>query len=364
MQQRNLRVRSSLPLGNGAVSCDMLVTHKTDGSGSRLRCVFATTEARAIQLYHLAPMTVDTETTKEEMFGRINWANNNIKHPHIRKNCHIANTGGGTADELVDVVNNLHMLHESAATDGCSPVLADLVSLGHFSNAFRVGKESSGSVTELYPHGDDVLPESPVYVCAWTTECNLDGRLSLPMPVAKVEGVTVNTTVMLLGTALRNCFMNTAFNVDVAPTEIGASPEVCNILYIPPMEMRLTHGMHSAISDEDSGYVRNASSQSGRTYYGFNGVTCRDETRQRLMVFADDQYTTVPLLCGCAIRDNKRFERAHVPIIFAPSSGLEYIFSDNPDGRVLLTIDGTVWGAIDPTRRERFDSVLWVEGDF
>ena len=144
----------------------------------------------------------------------------------------------------------------------------------------------------------------------------------------------------------------------------------CNIIYNQPSEIRLTHGMSSVFAPLDTAYFHTDAEEMdtrlhGRVHIGLNGVKCVDKTRQRLLVFCEASFATVPLICGCSLRDNKRYERAHIPLFLAPSNGIEYVFRDDTlRNMITLTIDGTFWGYIDTTKRTKFDDVWWLEGTF
>lgn len=354
MAAHSMKVNTSLPLGDGAVSCDMLVV----AHAQRVHVMFACSDPEAVELLHAPEFPIagegfsDGDLTMAEAYSCVRWANAEIKRMHICKNCSVSEAGG-PMEELIMTMLDMTRLHPCAV-----PIVRQVspsecsMDVQNEASPERVNKEREGVVVRLSRASQGAGPA----LARWTLPISTlsgAGLLNLPMPVPRTSGGTVNTTIMLIGDALQSCFLHKAhlFERPSADTHTGSSNDVIpfpewmavrsidasksNIIYLPPMEPRLTHGL-SCVFPWPAPPERplNGVDLDGRFHVGLNGCRVWDRTMHRLVICAEVSMATVPLLCGCVIRNAKRFERAHIPVIFAPSMGIQYDFRDKPDGRI------------------------------
>ena len=100
-----------------------------------------------------------------------------------------------------------------------------------------------------------------------------------------------------------------------------------------------------------------------REYFGISGTHLVDNTSLRAVTFYDVLFLTLPVVCGCFVR-NSAFPDAFVPltVVERVTRDQPIVFSDNPDGskNIVMSIAGVPCYLIDPTQRVHFNSVDWV----
>jgi hypothetical protein len=109
-------------------------------------------------------------------------------------------------------------------------------------------------------------------------------------------------------------------------------------------------------------------SPSSREYFGASGARLRDDTRCHLVSFCDVGFQTVPVVCGCHVRDGLNYEQAHVPlsIMERVTRREPLVFYDGPEGSNLVQF--RVMGSsgvyrtmsINILEREEFGGIIWV----
>jgi hypothetical protein len=126
------------------------------------------------------------------------------------------------------------------------------------------------------------------------------------------------------------------------------------VTYLPECQGdSLIHGIHYPTPSAQG-------IESGRCVVVINGAVGIDNTALGLVRFAEYNSMCVPLVCGCAVRDRARFERAHIPLVFVPTNAPAFRFEDSSFGRVRLFENDSVRGEIDITRKEKHGDVWWV----
>lgn len=101
-----------------------------------------------------------------------------------------------------------------------------------------------------------------------------------------------------------------------------------------------------------------------RTHVGVSGSVIEDNTSFHLSTYCDVGFQTMPLLCGCFIKDSVNFRDAYIPTTvmerMTRSSG-PFTFNDGPAGTgvVVVSIGGRLY-KIDVLNRENFGGVTWV----
>jgi hypothetical protein len=111
-----------------------------------------------------------------------------------------------------------------------------------------------------------------------------------------------------------------------------------------------------------------------RAHVGITGARAVDCTAQRLVVFIDVGFHTLPLVCGCLVRNSILWRTSHVPLeLTADLSVAEPVrFEDGPSCVVLVARESKQEGApdtppelhrvfIDTQRRHEFGGVPWLE---
>jgi hypothetical protein len=119
------------------------------------------------------------------------------------------------------------------------------------------------------------------------------------------------------------------------------------------------HNLHFAL---------NKRSPSDREHFGVSGSRLRDDTRLHLVSFCDVGFQTVPIVCGCYVKDGLNYEKAHVPlsIMERVTRREPIVFFDGPEGSNLVQF--RVMGSsgayrtmnINILEREEFGGVNWV----
>jgi hypothetical protein len=296
-----------------------------------------------------------SELSMESIRQCLLWCNDAIKRPHIQQNCFVRGADGPMAD-VMRHLGDMTQLHPSAVTPSTRLATVECAT----SEA-----SSSGCVaaeTILTP-----ADQEDVGVCAWRLAIT-EGMLTVPFPSCTASGAHANVTVMFLGLEMKDVFLHTS--TAARPREEGgeAAPrwfadnrvdpaEGCRIMYMAPVPAMLPRGMNSQFF-----FRGDADMFQGRLHVGLCGAKCLDMTARRMLIFSEVNESTVPLICGCGLRDSRRFERAHIPFIMMPYSGSLYLFTDNEDGTVAVHVDNRLWGNVDTTKRHKFKGVWWLEG--
>lgn len=79
---------------------------------------------------------------------------------------------------------------------------------------------------------------------------------------------------------------------------------------------------------------RSIQDPNNREYFGISGVHFVDNTNRRLIIFYDVMFMTVPVICGCFLRNSTSFPDTFVPLTVPERVTRSHpiVFNDNPDG--------------------------------
>lgn len=205
-----VRVRTSLPLGIGSTSCDIVVV-RNDTTDLLL---FASNHPCKLELLHSPAheyVEVDEATlSTANIVATIKWANSEMKHKHIRYNSHIVN-----ADFMGDIVSFqvmfdaiLRKLHPSGLSSD-NAVRCHVESITSTDDRNRRGQEVRGKIVRIIEPADAPLNDASTFdaVCGvWALSCPRSEIINVPLPVARYESDTVNTTVITLGNETPDIF--------------------------------------------------------------------------------------------------------------------------------------------------------------
>jgi hypothetical protein len=168
----------------------------------------------------------------------------------------------------------------------------------------------------------------------------------------------MNSTIIVLGPLVHAKFdglWTYAANVvrDGAPKTLETvNTSRATITYIPESRERdMPRGMH---------YPTELALVGGSRVYMLCGSRGCDNTALGFVRFAKYEGMCVPLVCGCAVRDSVRFERAHIPLVFVPDDLTVHRFEDGAYGKIELFKNDAVYGVIDVAQKELHGSVWWV----
>lgn len=350
---------TNLALGNGTHCCDMLIVR----DGDRVLNMLATDDIDNVNFYCSPRITLSDEmipVEPQQIIESIAWANEAFKRVHIGNNCRMLSNGMQFVERLIVAMTDVTRLHKSAVVEGATPVPCKLVWGDPNPDCGRKGKEWEGRVVRMERIIQAYACNDPVYVAAWTCDVPENGALRIPQALGRVQGVTVNSTVMMLGSSFKNAFSLYSHTVDQVSTD-NAPPYLrrfdisqCKIMYFDPAtskSARMSHGFSCELVDV---------SEVPRSNICMNGCEFNDETRNRLAMVCEMNMVSVMMICGCVVKDTLRFERSHVPFMLAPSLGISFVARDSENGGVSIFADNLLLGVIDVVHRERFDDVLWL----
>jgi hypothetical protein len=105
-------------------------------------------------------------------------------------------------------------------------------------------------------------------------------------------------------------------------------------------------------------------SPESREHHGICGCVLQDKTAKRLMNFYEVMLTTVPVVCGCFIRDCVSFPNSYVTLSVSERVTREcpVVFEDAPDGsnNVIVKIRNVPIYYINLDKRESYSGINWV----
>jgi hypothetical protein len=346
-----LLVDTDLPLGNGTISCDIFVL-SPDYAGDMV-CSLASSSP---DIYLLHSPSLHMNTVRAVNVDHLMWATY-IKSSHISHHC--STRHGSSIESIQRFLADPCVLHKSAVS---------VHNVENLVNATSFEAVSDG-VTRLR-FGDTAIA-GPI-AASWVIDestCLSDEMICLPVPHPVHEQDTINTTYVLVGNKFAALFQGTARVETLNDLTLSLKPdgmaipqgECASYIYLSPLPMKLTCGICSYYHKLPLSVSEYAERFDGRTYVSANGTKAKDNTRLRLMTFTEHCFRTVPLLCGCAIRDGVSYCRAHVPITLIPDRGMFYSFEDCAVS-VIMIVDGMPKLCVDPLNRHRFGEVWWVEG--
>ena len=372
----NAQVRTSLPLGRGDSSCDIVIVRGVGAASNKLLYLVATNNPPALEFYHSPERAfAEADMPARVIASAIRWANKEYKMLHMLSSSRMTDvdqSGISALRNLMAIIVSERGMHPPAVwkAEPANVHRAHIERIEDTSRRNRGGAECKGRIFRLVAEGDMPAPRpidqrddlSPYHcaVVALETDFEEGGPLNVPHPVPRADGSSVNSTVMLLGRAFSNCTgsVHTAKEYSPEPGFPDTTPPwlreydhcECRIMYHPPTTVRLALGFNYTLSPTPG----------DRLCLGLSGVRMIDRTEKRLMICTEVSWFTVPTACGCGIRDLVHFERPHIPLLLSPRYGLEYVFDDHPEG-VKLAIDGVPSGVIRTTSRHQYGGVLWVD---
>lgn len=202
-----IRVRTSLPLGVGSTSCDVVVVRSSNAD----LLLFASNHPGKLELLHSPAheyVEVDEAAlSTANIVATIKWANSEMKHKHIRYNSHIVNAS--FMDDIVafQVMFNaiLLKLHPPGLCSD-NAVRCRVESITSTDGRNRSGQEVRGKIVRIIEPVDTSSSEPAAFdtplnaVCGvWALSCPRSEIINVPLPVARYENDTVNTTVITVG---------------------------------------------------------------------------------------------------------------------------------------------------------------------
>lgn len=99
-----------------------------------------------------------------------------------------------------------------------------------------------------------------------------------------------------------------------------------------------------------------------RFYTGVSGAVVEDRTEQRLVACCDVGFQTIPVVCGCFLRDAVNYKKAHVPLAITERMTRAhgpFVISNNMGPIMNASIGGRTF-VIRMEDRELFGGLLWV----
>jgi hypothetical protein len=337
-----------LHIGKVDVSCDMVLCEL---GGQRLM-MLAVEKPSAVELHHSPSLTFEPAGGDiRDVLTVMYWLRNAALHPYILKNCRVVNSEDGEESfmqELILTMTDPGRLLPSAVkeTNEVDAALA-VVSTAHGEHGGRVS-------TVQRADGKDGL----AVLCCRAAMSDLHS-LSVPALMSRVSGTKVGGVLYMLGKSMSQCFDPYRQTLPPLDTSKGSTPAAfkntgqleCGLMHLMMFRAKLPHGIHSMVPSPIC---------VGRLHVGASGIRVSDVTGKRLVVFVENNMSTLVMMCGCLVRNGLKFERAHVPLLLSPKLGMEFVFGDDPAG-VSLSIDGRQAGLINTENRQRHNGFYWLE---
>jgi hypothetical protein len=213
-------------------------------------------------------------------------------------------------------------------------------------------------------------PAGPCCItAAWTHAMQDSGHLFVP-----TQNVSLScwcSDIVVLGTA--NDKYGITPSVPIAanspwlarlPEKLGPTPPAGNAFVVRMWSAALPfHNLY---------FPMEKASPKERSYTGLSGARLRDDTRQHLVSMCEVGFQTVPVVCGCYVRDGLNYEKAHVPlsIMERVTRRGPLVFFDGPEGtdsvmfRVVSSSGADRVISVNVLDREEFGGVNWVTAKF
>lgn len=261
----------------------------------------------------------------------------------------VAHVGGNLLNDAMDAWDlreNKACIPVPAAFDYCGQELHELSGCTHWAKV--------------------VVPRGPCTVAAaWSHAMPESGALFVPtqnesMPCWCAEILVIGSPNSTQGMPPKRPLMR-SMRWDLMPPHLKFPPN----LDAGPFLIRQ---WSSALPFHNLHFTLAPRSPSSRDYFGASGARLRDDTRSHLVSFCDVGFQTVPVVCGCYVRDGLNYEQAHVPLsIMERATRREpLVFFDGPEGSNLVQF--RVMGSagqyrtmnINLMEREEFGGINWV----
>ena len=99
----------------------------------------------------------------------------------------------------------------------------------------------------------------------------------------------------------------------------------------------------------------------GGVYMAVAGCRIVDRTPLRVIGHMEHDHMVLPTVGGCVIRDNVRYERSHIPVVFEASdpATCEFRVSDNCPTDIEMSVDGKYYGTIDMAVGKHSHAGVW-----
>jgi hypothetical protein len=359
----SVTIRCSLPTERGDESTDIVVLRM----GDSIVYILATTAPNDVVLtfppelnakdMNSWPSYVSPQMAKNMVL----WATKWVKDPHIRTNC-VLGAEMERMREFILSVASVAFIHPSAVYDSSTQMFpASVKSVDEVDGKIRVALKSPMPVSEQSERTRTVegMQGRPASIIAWASPFS-DTSQVLRVPCPTIMARTMNVTVVVMG-SLVNSKSSSLYTYIVDVPQAGRSEIVsavdtskAAITYIPDcQDVMMPYGIN---------YPTNLMQgiDSGRCVLMLSGTKSIDATDLGFVRFAQYNGMCVPLVCGCAVRDSVRFERAHIPLTFLPNSRTTYQFEDTTYGKIRLRENEVVIGQIDISKKEKHGDVWWV----
>lgn len=350
-------VRCSLPINRGDENTDIVVFNR----GESVICILATTAPNDITLSFSShqnaaclatwPQEIPAHVAKDVVL----WATRNIKEPHIRSKCALGSNMESMRDMILGMIP-VSVMHPSAIFGPDTlifPAYVRSTQDGHNATnvLLRADMPTSTQTT------DAANRPASMIVWAYSSEY-VQGILRIPYP--RIDNAKMNTTVMVLGNLahakldIQNTFIVKPMQGEMPSALDGCDIRTTTITYLPlrggeyfPRGLFYSTGAMPHVGD-------------GKELLTLSGIHAIDNTALGFVRFAEYANMCVPLVCGCAVRDVVRFERAHIPLVFTTTNASRITFEDVSYGVIQLFENDKPRGNIDISVKEKHGSVWWV----
>lgn len=360
-------IRCNLPTDRGEESTDIVVFEQ----GNNIIYILATTAPNDISLsfspkmdpgsFTVWPQHISPERAKDIVL----WATKWVKDMHIRSKCVL----GGEMErmrELILSIASVAFIHPSAIygedtlVSPASIKSVDSSSQGTGTVTVRLRSDMQQPTPPESSSPVSVIQARQASIIVWSCPMHSPSREMLLVPYPHTEGRTMNSTVMVLGDLVHKQ-TTTLYTYSVPVDHDGfakmmdnVNPSRATVTYFPECQgNNLPHGVHFP-TPVVGGLAE------GRCVVLLNGTKCVDNTSLGLVRFAEYNGMSVPLVCGCAVRDSFKYERAHIPLVFLPITISSVRFEDVSFGRIRLFVDDAFRGDIAVSKKEKHGTTWWV----
>ena len=224
---------------------------------------------------------------------------------------------------------------------------AELAAIGGFARTVRVR-----------------VPRGPCIVCAgWlhdlTTECLVAPTFNDGMPAWRADVVVVNGDPGGYGTPPR------APVAQVMRWDLMAAH---GVVLDQVTRCSLVRQHNDSLPFNNLWFPLQRRDLASREYMGISGARLADRTALRLVSFCDVGMQTVPVVCGCFVRDTVNFAQAHVPMVIPERISRTrgtVEFHDHPEG-VEMRLGPTATSpatsyVVGTAARQSFGGLQWVD---
>lgn len=363
----SMSIRCNLPTERGDESTDIVVF----SMNGEIVNILATTAPNSVilslprtyspQILTAWPESISCNAAKDVVLWVTKW----VKDIHMKSKC-VLGPDMERVRELILSMASVAFMHPSAIYSSNTEIAT--AKLKNFEET--AGKLRASLESELPPNDPPADPRDMIGLiqtrrCAimvWSYPLPSDtDAIRVPFPALK--GRTMNSTVVFLGDLVHKdaetlYTYNTSIGADIKPDcLLNVDTSRATITYLPESDEHIMpFGIHYPTP-------RFRDISDGRAVLLADGTVGEDKTALGLVQFTSYHGMCVPLICGCAIVDRVRFERAHIPLVFLPDRRDHIEFSDyyrDSAQLVILNVNSKVMGVMDISKKEKHGSLWWV----